>query len=355
MALRWVDSFDGYTTAQLAAKYLYSGQVNIVSGEGRRGTNAAQPTTQNNCGLSFPMVQDPYTFLGFAMKPSSQDIVAASALCAFGNGGSTPLLAFAMNSTGGLDITGWQSNSALYLVAITPGGYIIANEYHQYELDIKWTTDTTGYVKFYRDSVLFCQITGIQTQTAYQAGRGQPTVCAFGNVPSISSGYATETTYFDDLYLCDSSGSAHNTGPIGDKKIVIMIPNGAGNETQFSVVGESDNWQAVSQNPPLYDSAYVSSTTIGDEDTYTLSTPATAFTAVDAIAVTVLARKDDAGDRTISAGIGNGTTQAYGTAYGLGADYTYAQTIFDGENPLTSAAFTPTDLTTLEAALKIES
>jgi hypothetical protein len=72
--------------------------------------------------------------------------------------------------------------------------------------------------------------------------------------------------YFDDIYICDGSGSEFNDF-LGDIRIDAVYPNGAGNHADLTP-SVGNNYECVDESE-FDDSDYVSSANVGDIDTYT--------------------------------------------------------------------------------------
>jgi hypothetical protein len=169
----------------------------------------------------------------------------------------------------------------------------------------------------------------------------QSTANATANVVNLAGAYAG--CLFSDIYVCDGNGSTNNTF-LNDCRVVALLPNGAGATTQFSVTGASTNWQAVSNNPPLNDVAYVSSNTPSQLDLYTVQTLTVTGTILG-IQTVIDARKDDAGPRELAAEVRIGGTNYLGASVFLNTTYTMNSEIRE-TNPYTSVAWTTGDINT---------
>lgn len=132
--------------------------------------------------------------------------------------------------------------------------------------------------------------------------------------------------YVDDFYICDNSGAALNNF-IGNTRVPAQTPNGVGASTQWTPTGSASfNWQLAS-NPYMDDSSYVSCSTPGDIDLYTVSPVANA-PQVLAVQSIVVARQDDSGQRQIKSVIQSGTAQATGAVVNTNATYAGHTDIF---------------------------
>jgi hypothetical protein len=112
------------------------------------------------------------------------------------------------------------------------------------------------------------------------------------------SGYNLD---FGDLYACD--GATGETGPTGDRKVVVRLPDGdvAGNPW-VGVDGDStNNYLLVGLVTSQDDTYYVQSSTTGDRDLYTLQDHGSGVANVYGVQQVFTARKNAAGARSFAA------------------------------------------------------
>ena len=74
---------------------------------------------------------------------------------------------------------------------------------------------------------------------------------------------------FDDWYVSDTTGAAPNNDFLGPIKIEELMPDGAGNASDFTPLSGT-NFSNVDEVPTDDDTTYVSSATTTDKDTHTL-------------------------------------------------------------------------------------
>jgi len=166
------------------------------------------------------------------------------------------------------------------------------------------------------------------------------------------AGTAPNTT-FDDVYMCDGTGSLNNTFR-GDSRVVQVLPSGAGDATEFSVAGAVNNWAAVDEIPPDNDATYVYSQTPSQQDLYTLPTFPLASATIFGIQTVLDCRLDNTGARTVAASIKTGGTVYNGASFTPGSTYQFATEIREVD-PFTSAAWTSAELTALQVGAIIVS
>jgi hypothetical protein len=124
----------------------------------------------------------------------------------------------------------------------------------------------------------------------------------------------------DDFYVCDGSGAAPHNAPLGDMRIDVIRPNGAGAATAWTPTGAASNWDAVNDLTPDGDTTKVSAATAALSDLYALEDISTGNTVVGA-QILVNARRTAEGFATVTpllrhAGVTTGlTSQPLSTSY----------------------------------------
>jgi hypothetical protein len=101
------------------------------------------------------------------------------------------------------------------------------------------------------------------------------------------------------------------------------------------------------------DTSYIASATPGDRQTFDFPNLGTTGT-VRAVQITTMARKDDAGTRTLASVVRRGTTNYDGTAVPLSASYIAVDYVYE-QDPSTSAAWTVTNIDAGEFGVKVDS
>lgn len=233
------------------------------------------------------------------------------------------------------------------------GPIIPLNEWHHYEFDATFSTTGGATLNLYIDGnpVPFISVTSSNTKYSYA------NFFQLGNTAPGGSGFGSQGGYYQDAYFFDSTGGAPLNAALapqgfGAPKTAWAVPNGAGMTTNWTPNGAGANWQCVDSIPPAGDAAYVSSSTVGNIDFYTLSAFPSMATLLSA-QCSVYAREDDAGPRSIQAGFSDGATSGFsGSDEYLGGTYQYHFQEFP-TNPVTGIAWNPADLATLQAGVKL--
>jgi len=185
---------------------------------------------------------------------------------------------------------------------------------------------------------------GVDTQNTANAAADRFVVDGFGITAAGGQCY-------DDLYVCDGTGSSNNNF-LGDVRIDAKFPTGAGNSTQFTPSAGS-NFQCVDDNPPNDDIDHVESANVGDKDTYAFGTlvshtPLSIF----GVQVNMHAKKDDAGARSIASVVRSGGSDTDGAAQPLGTTYANLRQMVE-QDPNTAAPWTKVNLNASEFGPKV--
>jgi len=144
---------------------------------------------------------------------------------------------------------------------------------------------------------------------------------------------------FDDVYVCDGSGSAPWNTFLGDCRVDALRPTAEGTSSQWTPLSGTDNAAMVNQTAPDDDTTYVSTVTSGHTDTYVTPDAPVAGAAIMGVQLNVSIKKEDAGSCAVS-----GVVRHSGTNYPVvlpnpGTTYAY-QTVMMPTNPGTGVAWT---------------
>lgn len=165
-----------------------------------------------------------------------------------------------------------------------------------YYFEVQWYGDqTNGYLEFRINESVVLTYTG---DTCQQASTSAQRIYFGGDRTQ------TGTTIIDDVYVCDDTGSAPTNTYLGDTKVEVLYPSGAGNTdgagTSFdgSDGNQTSNWLLVDETAQDGDTTYVQSADSGDKDTYAYDSLATASGSAYAVKLCTFAEKTDAGSKT---------------------------------------------------------
>jgi len=160
-------------------------------------------------------------------------------------------------------------------------------------------------------------------------------------------------SYYNDVYICDLSGSEWNDF-VGDITVDVIYPDdeGATNDFDGSDGNSVDNHLLVDDATPDDDTTYTESSTVTDVDLYTFDDSEAPDTIL-AVAVDCFCKMDDAGPKS-----GKIITRVDGTTYegntfSLTTGYVYETQIWE-LNPDDAAAWAAADIDGVEFGVKVQ-
>ena len=150
------------------------------------------------------------------------------------------------------------------------------------------------------------------------------------------------------MYVCDTGGG-RNDDFLGDVKVVTLRPNADTAQADFTPSAGSAHYSLVAEAPDDDgDASYVESGTVGHKDLYGYQDLTGTPAAIMAVQVATVARKDDAGSRSLRAVLKSGATTANGATRVLGTSYALYDDRFEVD-PATEAAWTKAGVDALQA------
>ncbi len=340
MALRYVDSWDHYSTGQITRKWnAASGLVTVKPGAGRNGTSSLHIGSQNSAVLK-TIDPQPTWVVGFAVNFTSFG-TQPSVFFQFLDAGSIQLQ-LRINGDGTLQVLRnfHPVTSGTSVQAMSIGTY--------YYVEFKATFSTSigaGTCKVDVDGVNWVTVaTGESTQATVNASAngwnlGYPNPTDFGPVD------------FDDFYCCDGTGSV-NKDFLGDVMIQPYYPAGAGASTTWTPTPGA-NWQNVDEHSPDDDASFNKTGVVANLDLYALDQMAGTAPTIFGVQWNAQLRKNDASIYGLNRAVRSGTTVFLGSAL-LTPNTTYRNYTEVLElNPDTGTAWTKTTFNAMQAGLKL--
>lgn len=347
--LRFMESFDHYAIADIASKWsaLYATNLTnpitpsstyvTLSATGRNGTNGL--TLRGN-NASTPVILrkglDNRTawVVGGAFKLTALPLT------------TQPLLRFYDGSTSQFEVQITSSG----LLCLVVGGVVKATG-----------TTTLAANAFYYIECLASISTSVAANACAVHLNGVLEVTMPTSTSTATSGTAQSSSIvfwapsgidmiLDDIYICDTSGSANNTY-LGDVRVEALLPTGAGNYTNWTPLSGA-NYASVNQTAEDGDTTYVGTSTLTTLDSYAMADLSSTPANVMGIQTVLVARKDDAGNRSVAALIRQASTDYPGATAGLGDGFTFNMEVRETD-PNTSAAWTGSGINSLEAGVKL--
>ena len=189
-------------------------------------------------------------------------------------------------------------------------------------------------IEVYRDATLLCSstnnigtgLTHCEMKLVSHSTAGEVHIKVNGESVISETNLNTHNDNITDIYFgsCNTSNVYYDNIFIADdwqgELISYLRKPESDASVQFTPNSGSDNYSRVNQSAPDGDTTYVSSNTLGHTDIYGVEDMPTGVT-VKAVAVGVVARKDDAGDRALELIAKKGTDEVVSDEIFLGTDY----------------------------------
>jgi len=256
MALLYIDGFESYgtvnaTQTDLASKY------SLVS-----GTGISVVPGRNGNGLSF----DSSVARALRQIDTTNDtIIAGFAFYTNNLGSSTTYPFYFKNATSfGVGITVCTSDGSIGAIRNSTAlgssantGVITVNTWHHIIIKTK-CNNSTGTVEIWVDGVKELDLSGVDTLEGANP--------AYHNAFQLRRGLNSGNYIFDDLYICDASGSTNNDS-LGDKVVYTIRPDGD-DTTDWTANGGGNHYSEVDE--AVFDGDdFITTNTTTDQDIFT--------------------------------------------------------------------------------------
>lgn len=334
MALLFIESFDGYSTGELTrgrwntafGTVSPSNRVEVLPGTGRYGTQSAGLRYYDVIGplqkvyLTKTLAAASVWVVGFAFATTfvfrPRDILAFL-------DGDIPQVDVVLHTDGTLEVT----RNGVTLGRTSSGATSITQDtYYFIEIKVR-IHQTQGSVHLRINSQLVLALTNIDTQHSPNA---QMTQVVFGNprvgiTPPLDP-LQVEWTYYDDVYVLDTTGPAPHQDFLGDCRVLCGVP--IGQELTEFTPSAGTNWEAVDERPPSV-ADYNEAATVGQRDRFQYEPlPALVNPLVYGVQLSLYATNPDVGPRQIAAHCLSGGVELDGIPLALPGTYSYVQDLF---------------------------
>jgi len=320
---------------------------------GRFGTGHSTFHNPGGGGAGYPIMRAPVPArgtltVGFAVIHTITGSGApGQGLFSFYDGGSQQL-ELRVDQTGIMRV--YRNGGGGTLLGTSLAGACSTNIWHFVEFQATFATGTGGSFIVKVDTFTVLNVSAVNTS---QSGAAQATVLALEPSGTLQT---TATCQADDFYCLDANGAVNNTF-LGDVNIVGLLPNTNGSHSNFTRVGgsASGNFTAVNENTIDNDTSYVTAQSVGTIDTYAFPALSSNVSSIFAVNCLPTARKDDAGNRTLTTRVRAPDAveaDAASAAMTLTASYAIGQQI-EEISPRTGIAWTKADISSGEFGPKI--
>lgn len=338
MALRFVDSFDHYASADLLLKWSTTvSNAPTITASGRRGTSCLRISGSSASGIVKTIDSQASWVIGAAFSISTAPSLAIALITCFDAG--TEHLRLRLNTDGTISVLrGGSTVLSTSAASVTFGSFFF--------LEWKFTIDdTVGSYDVRVNGASITSGTGVDTRNGANSTANQI---------QLRGASAPGGTYdIDDMYVCDGTGSANNDF-LGDVRVDCFMPNANGNSSQLvgSDADSTDNYLLVDEASQNGDTDYVQSATVNNKDTYAFTDMSHTPTSIFGAQINMIAKKDDSGSRSICAVTRSGGSDTDGATQALSTAYLCYREIRETD-PNTSAAWTRTNLNSAEFGVKV--
>ena len=296
-----LDDWEGFDEWQASDATLHGWSANPASLQtGRFGGQCARwaSNATTTYGIKVPGVRQT---IGIAWRTSNAG--GACTVMDLREGGTTHgRLAYNGNGT----FTVSRNGTTFGATPTTPNLGIAGNTWYYLEFDYL-CDDSTGAYELKVNGVTVASGTGDSRNGGTGVLNTLVIVTPTGGVAVLD---------WDDMYMASGSTSFQ-----GDCRVITAVPNSDGASAQWTPSTGTAHYAVVDEIPQNGDTDYVSSATVGHRDTYGM--PALGVTGtVVGVMVQAMARKDDAGTRTLALPVRSGGTDYVDAGQPLVSTYT---------------------------------
>jgi hypothetical protein len=309
MALLFIDGFEGYSSCtemilcgsanttrfnmleNTSATYVDLVTTPVRTSQVVAGNSRSLKVWNYGIGVSIPNLTEVIFGIGFYSNysnPYNNNLVNIGG--ADPMGGSQGVVIAHNTGTGAIAA---YTNSGGYtgtLLGTATGTY--ANySWHYLEVRVK-VGSSTGEVEIRVNGTQILNISSVNTATG-----SLTSYSVIGLTPGA-------TTFYDDLYVLDKTGSTNNNF-LGPVSVYTLMPTGAGSTTNLTAVGAGSNWQAVSE-VAADTTTYVETSTTGNKDYYQFQSLPAGVTSVLGVATRSKCTTADNGGRKVRLNMKNG-------------------------------------------------
>lgn len=340
MALLWVDGFESYGTSNgsvpsptgiVSRKYLtyYESQMDIE--EGRLGSGHCLQLATGNCWIETPVLTTNDTLImGLAFKTAGTGLNFDFEIDFYDG---TSKGASVHIEDGIIEVYG--------SAALLGTGYFDQQRNSWYWLEVKIKCNsTTGTYEVKIGETTIVSGSGVNTKAGSNDYHNKIRIDDDAAIVSI-----------DDLYICDSSGSSNNDF-LGNVKVQTLLPDGAGNSTQFTPSAGA-NYACVDEVIIDDDTTYVEDSVSTNKDLYTYDNVASGTSGIKGIQIDTHCKETDATSYSIVTPIRSGSTDYDDSPQAIGTTSYVNKRRIAEQDPNTSAAWVEAGINAAEFGIKV--
>lgn len=347
MALLFWDSFDHYATGDTLEKWT-SADVGFfcsyaIGAYGRHGTNGIRiyRVSSRTCLVRKDLPATYGTLVaGVSVECAATLPAGYQSMLQFLDSDSVQVQ-LRVNNDGSVEVLRNGATS----IGISSAG-IMGHPDVAYYVEMKALISNAGSVEVKVNGVTVISESPVDTQHTANAWADQVDIGGYQSHPGNAA------AYFDDFYLCDTSGAQCNDF-LGDIRELLLMPDGAGAHADWTpLVGA--NWQEVDDNPPDGDTTYNASNTVTDRDSFTFEDlPGTLTGTILALCAAINSRRDDAVAHELEPSVRVGGTDYDGTAALVTDAYSFYNLYAWELNPDIAAVWTIATVNAVESGYEL--
>lgn len=335
MALLHMDGFDyASSVVDLKTVFGYGTQPNYasymsVANSNRFLNNSGKHVTGSHSQFLNCSIENKTTVItGVAFKTNSESF--GNFLYFYDSAGSEHLYVNATSS--GISVV--RGSTTLASAAVT----LILTNYNYIAVKVVFN-DSIGSVELYLNGDKIIDQGNLDTNNT-----------ANGGCSKVGLWFPVSTTYFDDWYIFDDTGSENNS-VLPDARIIHLTPAADTAQKDFSPSTGTDNYAMVDEATADGDSTYVSRGSTG-KDFYTLTDLPANVTSANAVLVVAHGKKTDTDVVVLDVGIKSATTESLTGDYYLNTSYQAYGSMFDTD-PHTSGAWSVSAVNALQCGFSV--
>jgi len=336
MALRFIDGFDHYATADFGKKWggVSAGSPAISAGTGRRSTASLRCPTGSSLHLTLDAQQ--VWLVGIAVRITAFPTTLVVLLAWLD--GVTLQGDVGITNTGAVLVRGGGSATLG-----TSTNVLSLNTYYYLEWRLLVGNAGIGQSEVRVNGVSWLALTGVDTQGTVNA---TATVLKCGTVQSSAG-----SLDIDDLYICDGTGSAPHNTFLGDCRVDSLLPNADVTPQQWTPSTGTTHYTLVDETAPNT-TDYVSSSTPTHRELFGMQDLTAATGTIYGAQLNLAALKSDAGTRSIKSLIKSGSSEILGSTIALSTSQLYTLQI-QVTDPATSVAWTESGINAVNCGAEV--
>lgn len=350
MALIFIDGFDHYEDTDITDKYVSAAagmNISSVAGEFRSGLSSLDMDANNGQITVTPVDDTQVTYIvGFGFRLSTPQTLDYRDIVSFYEDSAATGVHVSLQITGDrkFRVILGQDNDFLGTLGTTSEMFELDDGFHYIEFKVT-IHDTTGSfeLKFDEESIL--SVTGVDTRNNDEnSPNGVIKSITFRQVPG-----AVNNTWYDDLYICDTTGSK-NKDFLGDCQVTAIFPKADGALEDFTRSAGADSFALVDDNPPDDDTTHVESNTSGHKDSFDMD-DVSGMTTILGVQLTEYARFLT-GSASMKHLVRVGGTNYLGSSKTLASAYDFHMNIWE-DDPDISSAWTISGINAAEFGMEV--